>query len=129
MELAIKEEIVLSQEVKGAGVWGAEENPKGVPGNQFRKGGIVYLRRERHGRVQAIQGPLFGGFSFLAVSPITGLLTSFKRYFLCQQHLLFPHNHDHFSFMLCQNPFLRVYERTCFSICSFHDSTQILKIT
>lgn len=47
VELAIKEEIVLSQEVRGAGDWGAEENPKGVPGNQARKGGILSQRGEK----------------------------------------------------------------------------------
>lgn len=67
--------------MRGAEVWGAEENPKGVPGNQGRMGGILELKRERHGGAEATQGPLHGGFSFLVIS--SGLLTSFKRHFLC----------------------------------------------
>lgn len=38
VEPAIKEEIVLSLEVRGAEVWGVEEDPKGVPGSQGRMG-------------------------------------------------------------------------------------------
>lgn len=45
---------------------------------------ILRLRGERHGGVESIQGPQHGGFSSLAMSFLTGFLTSFKRHFLCQ---------------------------------------------
>lgn len=56
MEPAIKEEIVLSLEVRGAEVWGVEEDPKGVPGSQGRMGGVLRLRGGTQGGVEAIKG-------------------------------------------------------------------------
>lgn len=51
---------------------------------------ILRLRGETHGGVEPIQGPQHGGISSLVMSFLTGLLTSFKRHFLCQQHLPLP---------------------------------------